>query len=400
MTKQTFGVVGLIMEDALTLEMRDAPKELSFLLSILRNRDQDQAILPQEAADMDWDLFMKLAVHHRVYPLVYLALKGSDTSLIPAYVMQSLQRHYHNNTIKMLHLSREMSRICDVFAEAGIRSLWLKGPLLALHLYGDVAHRTSKDLDILVDAEDVEKAEQVLTQLGYEAEEEIVLGNWKKKSHHRSFEHREHFAQVEIHWRLNPHYSRSFSFEQLWQRRREVRLSSQTYFCLGNEDLLCYLTDHGARHGWFRLRWLADIVRLLPLLDNSRLNQHLERYGGEMYAGQAFILSSLLLSAKVPHDLEAATVGANSYRLAEQALYYIQRIVQLNPVPEKSVARHYNRYLFSLMSGKQRIAYVFNKLLPSSRDALQLPLPKPLYFLYVPLRPFLWFWRRMKQPSV
>jgi len=143
-----------------------------------------------------------------------------------------------------------------------------------------------------------------------------------------------------------------------------------------------------------------DIARLLPLLDSTRMKRHFASNGGELYAGQAFILTSLLLSAKVPHDLEMSTINVRSLRLAEKSLYYIKRIVQLNPVPEKSVAWHYNRYLFSLMSGKQRVLYIFNKLLPSSRDALQLPLPKPLYFLYVPLRPFLWFWRQIKQQSV
>lgn len=390
----------MILKDALELDLSGTPKELTFLLSILRNRDLNKVITPQETSEIDWNLFMKLVMHHRVYPVVYLALKGLDTLLIPTHVIQSLQLSYHDNTIKMLHLSRETGRICKALAGTGIRSLLLKGPLLALHLYGDVAHRTSKDLDILVDAQDVEKVVYVLEQLGYEAEDEIILGNWKKKSHHQSLEHRDHSVQVEIHWRLNPHYSRSFSFDQLWERRNEVILSNQAFCCLGNEDLLCYLTDHGARHGWFRLRWLMDIVHLLPLLNSNRMKQHFQRYGGEMYAGQAFILSSLLLAAKVPHDLEASTVGIKSLRLADKALHYIKRIVQLNPTPEKSVAWHYNRYLFSLMSGKQRVMYVFNKLLPSSRDALMLPLPKPLYFLYVPLRPFLWFWRRMKQPSL
>ena len=42
-------------------------------------------------------------------------------------------------------------------------------------------------------------------------------------------------------------------------------LSHQIYHYLGNEDLLSYLADHGARHGWFR-RWLMDIARSLPII--------------------------------------------------------------------------------------------------------------------------------------
>lgn len=394
------GVDTLIIEDAVKLDLSDISKELSFLLYLLRNNTHEEILIKQYASDIDWDMFMKLALHHRVYPLVYLRLKGVDASLIPFEVMASLQQHYHSNVMKMLHLSREMSQLCEALKDTGVRTLLLKGPILATQLYGDLAHRTSKDLDILVDADDVERVERVLVQLGYELQDERILGNWKKTSHHLSYEHKKHSAQIEVHWRLNPHYNKSFSFDLLWERRNDVMLSHQIYHYLGNEDLLNYLADHGARHGWFRLRWLMDIARLLPMINSNDMKAHFERYGGQQYVGQAFILLSRLFSVDIPHDMTVLTINSKAHRLAQSALYYIKRIVKLNPVPEKSVAWRYNRYLFSLMTGKQKVLYILNKFLPNSRDASVLPLPKSLHFLYYPLRPFLWFWRRMKQPSI
>ena len=49
----------------------------------------------------------------------------------------------------MLHLTREMEMICKSFNENQIKSLVLKGPVLAADLYGDLSLRTSADLDIL-----------------------------------------------------------------------------------------------------------------------------------------------------------------------------------------------------------------------------------------------------------
>lgn len=394
-----YGVYALEWKDAMELDLSDVSKELSFLLYLLRSDTQDEMLIQQYTSNLDWKQFMKLVSHHRIYPLIYLRIKGIRASLIPANVIESLQLQYHRNTMKMLHLSREMNQICEAFTTCGIRTFMLKGPILAIQLYGDIAHRTSKDLDLLVDEDDVERAELFLVQLGYELEEERILGNWKKKSHHMSFKHKVHGVQVEIHWRLNPHYSKAYSFDQLWQRRNEVSLSNHTYHYLGHEDLLCYLTDHGARHGWFRLRWLIDIERLLPKINSEKMPIHFEQYGGQPFAGQAFILLSSLLSTPIPHDLAEVTINKKAHQLARGALYYIKRIVRLNPVPEKSVAWHYHRYLISLMTTKQKIAYILNKLLPSSLDASMVPLPRSLHFLYVPLRPFLWFWRRMKQPS-
>lgn len=395
-----FGVNTLNIQDSVKLDLNDISKELSFLLYLHRNNANDELLMKQYVSDLDWKMFMKLAIHHRVYPLIYLRLKGMDATLIPPEIMASLQQHYHNNVMKMLHLSREMSQICGVLKDNGVRTLLLKGPILATQLYGDLAHRTSKDLDILVDVDDVEKVERVLLQLGYELQDERILENWKKTSHHMSYEHKQHSAQIEVHWRLNPHYDKSFSFDSLWERRNDVMLSHQIYHYLGNEDLLSYLADHGARHGWFRLRWLMDIAMLLPMINSGDMRVHFERYGGQQYVGQAFILLSRLFSVDIPHDLTVLTMNSKAHRLAETALYYIKRIVKLNPVPEKSVAWHYNRYLFSLMTGKQKALYILNKFLPNSRDASVLPLPKSLHFLYLPLRPFLWFWRRLKQPTI
>ncbi|MGV2805242.1 Renal dipeptidase, partial [Clostridium perfringens] len=176
----------LIIEDAVKLDLSDISKELSFLLYLLRNNTHEEILIKQYASGIDWDMFMKLALHHRVYPLVYLRLKGVDASLIPSKVMASLQQHYHSNVMKMLHLRREMSQLCEALKDTGVRTLLLKGPILATQLYGDLAHRTSKDLDILVDADDVERVERVLVQLGYELQDERILGNWKKTSHHLS----------------------------------------------------------------------------------------------------------------------------------------------------------------------------------------------------------------------
>ena len=57
----------------------------------------------------------------------------------------------------MLKLSGEMENISELFMENNIRSLFLKGPVIALDLYGDVSLRTSKDLDILLSINDLDK---------------------------------------------------------------------------------------------------------------------------------------------------------------------------------------------------------------------------------------------------
>ncbi|MDQ6421401.1 nucleotidyltransferase family protein [Paenibacillus sp. LHD-117] len=379
------------------IDLSDISNELSFLLFILREDwEWDEHRMREYASKTKWDSFLQFTLHHRVYPIVYLKLSQIRSSCIPADVMETLRYHYNANILKMMQLTREMNTICGKLESSGIRSLILKGPVLAVQLYGDMAHRTSKDLDILLDIEDVESAEEVMAQLGYEAEEKpTAKSNWKTKTHHLSFRHKEHAVQVEVHWRLNPYSSGTHSFHQLWERKNTVEVMNLSFYCLGNEDLLYYLADHGARHAWFRLRWLVDIDRLIPQLNSDEMLVYFREHGGQSLAGQAFLLSEQLFDSKIPSSMGQLTNNKKTIRLARTSLFFMKRIVKLNPVPEKSVVWPYFRYSLSLMTGRQRARYLLNYLEPNGKDMSQLPLYKPLHFLYFPLRPFLWFWRHI-----
>lgn len=385
------------MMKAEKIDLSDISNELSFMLFILRDvQELDEKRIREYTSNMKWDSFIQLTLHHRVYPIIYLKLNQIRSSLIPADIMEALHYHYNSNIIKMMQLTREMNKICNKLSDNSIRTILLKGPILAIQLYGDMSHRTSKDLDILLDAEDLESAEEVMTQLGYELEDRDSLNhNWKDKLHHLSFRHKEHEVQVEIHWRINPNSSDSHSFNQLWERKNTVQLLNQSFYCLGNEDLLYYLADHGARHAWFRLRWLMDIDRLLPKINSGKMDDYFRQYGGQSFTGQAFILTHNLLDSKIPHSMDQVTNNKKALRLAKTSMFFIKKIVKLNPVPEKSVVWRYFRYTLSLMTGRQRARYLLNHLEPNVKDMSLLPLYKPFHFLYVPLRPFLWFWRNI-----
>jgi hypothetical protein len=385
------------MMKAEKIDLSDIPNELSFMLFILRDvQVLDENRVREYTSNLKWNSFLQLTLHHRVYPIVYLKLNQLNSSLIPAEIMERLRYHYNSNILKMMQLTKEMSNICNKLSDNGINTILLKGPILAIQLYGDFSHRTSKDLDILIDVEDVERSEEIMKQLGYELEDNYLLQrNWKTKHHHLSYRHKEHSVEIEIHWRLNP-YSKGFhSFNELWRRKNTVHLLNQPFNCLGNEDLLYYLADHGARHAWFRLRWLMDIDRILPKIDSRKMNDYFRQFGGQSFTGQALILAFHLLDTKIPHSLHQLMDNKKNLRLAKTSLFFIKRIVKLNPVPEKSVVWQYFRYTLSLLTGRQRARYLLNYLEPNRKDMSLLPLYKPLHFLYFPLRPFLWFWRHI-----
>ena len=56
--------------------MDSISKELRLLLEILK-MNSDESIR-NELMEINWKLFLQLAMHHRVYPLIYSKLKRLD----------------------------------------------------------------------------------------------------------------------------------------------------------------------------------------------------------------------------------------------------------------------------------------------------------------------------------
>ncbi|BCG57444.1 nucleotidyltransferase domain-containing protein [Paenibacillus sp. URB8-2] len=375
-------------------------KELLLLLALLAADKVDEVADRQSEmfADIDWKQFMRLAMHHRVYPFLYPKLSRMREGRIPSELVQWLKQEYCKNTVQMLHLSGEMGRLADKLADAGIPALFLKGPVLAQDLYGDISLRTSRDLDFIVPIGKLAEAEALLVRLGYVEEEEFetILGDWKWRQHHKTFHHPGNNIKAEVHWRLNPAPSREPDFDELWERRGTSNLLGRNIHYLGPEDLFLFLSAHGARHGWSRLRWLLDIKQLLlKQPDPGTLTRLLHRYGYDDVGGQALLLAADLLKAPIDPGLSRLAERPKARRLARLAMFYVGRMVNLhNPPLPPEVERHYRYYQPAILSWGQQLLYALGFLHPYAADAKTLPLPRRLHFLYFALRPFLWTWRK------
>lgn len=387
------------MHKSLSLDLTTIPKELRLILEIMKTENNDNmgSFNNKWFTGIEWDLFIQLTMHHRVYPLIYTKLIKVDKKLIPKYILQTLYQEYKKNTFQMLQLSGEMEQISRLFSENQIRLLFLKGPAIAADIYGDISLRTSKDLDVLIPINNLEKAEKLLLSLGYEKEEiPNVLNEWKWRYHHVTYFHPQKNIQIEIHWRLEPRPSMEPTFNQLWGQKRVSTITSYPVYILGKEDLFLYLISHGARHGWFRLRWLVDIDQMLRKgFDLEKTNIILKNHRKRHLGGQALILTSTLLDTPINDKMKILTEGSRSKKLAQMAIFFIKEKMPLHIITSTN---YYRRYLFSLQSSNlQRILRIMILFYPSSTDVTTLRLPKHLHLCYFPLRPFLWAWRNLNK---
>ncbi|PEJ58437.1 Renal dipeptidase [Bacillus sp. AFS002410] len=391
------------MNKNFTLDLSRISKEFILLLEFLKLDGSNNVLLNnnQVLVDIDWDHFLKLTMHHRMFSVIYSKIKSLSDSIVPAFVKQDLKKQYQKNTFQMLHLSAEMEKVSKLLTENKIRVIFLKGPVLATELYGDISLRTSSDLDILIPINDLVRAEQILIEEGFEKDEYIktVLSDWKWRHHHITYYHPKKRIKLEVHWRLNPGPRKEPDFNDLWKRKRKSSITKYPIYILGREDLFIFLITHGARHGWSRLRWLMDIHQILKQpIDWNKLKVLLNKYQCFHIGGQAIILSSHLLNTPITKEMEQFIKSNVAKVLAQDAIYYFENMINLHtdPVPE-DVSKYHERHLFSLMSFEQKILFFLSFLHPYPEDAEVLPLPNYLHFLYFPLRPFLWVWRKTRK---
>ncbi|MGJ9459028.1 nucleotidyltransferase domain-containing protein [Oceanobacillus sp. CF4.6] len=385
------------------LDITNIPKEGLLILDLLKSdgrREMDPAIYKT----IDWDIFIDLTLHHRVYPVLYPKLKNLGEDVIPSYVIENLNQLFKRNTFQMLQLSAVMEQISRLCSDVDIPVIFLKGPVLAHDLYGEISLRTSSDLDILIPIKHLDKAEALFSEQGYEKDDyiETVLNDWKWRHHHVTYFHPQQNIKIEIHWRLNPGPAPEPNFTQLWGRKRISKLTSFPVYLLGREDLFLFLVSHGARHGWSRLRWLVDIQQLMKQdIDWKWTYQLLKRYRYLRVGGQGIILATQLLNTTFKREMRPITSTKCTNKLAQQAVFYLERKVNLHtdPIPE-DISRYHKRHLFSLMSSQQKLVFILSFLYPYPEDQQTLPLPKAFHLLYFPLRPFLWAWRKTRKHAL
>lgn len=378
------------------LDLRNIPKELLHIINIINDKGiGDKKLLE----DIDWECFTDLILHHRLYPYIYPVLSNIGGDIIPRVVLDKLKKYHTFNTFNMMYLSGEMEKLAKIFKSNDIRAIFLKGPFLGSFIYGDINLRTSSDIDVLIPLKDLEKVEAFLVKLGFQKDDYIktILNDWKWRHHHITYSDPTNKVKIELHWRLNPGPSIEATFEELWERRQTCDLSRNYAYQLSIEDMFIFLVTHGARHGWSRLRWLLDIHYLASKQINWRDTKHLlEKYNNSHICGQALILSSNIFRTKLTQEQKKLLYKSNnSMKLAQGAVFYIERMVNLHndPLPEE-IAIYHKKHLFSLMSPKQKFMTVLSYLHPYPLDAELFPLPKHLHILYFPLRPLLWFLRK------
>ena len=163
------------------------------------------------------------------------------------------------------------------------------------------------------------------------------------------------------------------------------------------EDNFLYLCDHGAQHYWHRLFWLSDLAEIIRqdwVTDWDLLLTISTTLGVSRPLTQGVILAHLLFETPLPDQIRA-------YAAHDQGMPYLIKAALrriLTTMQDDIIETLYTHtiYLPKLYPDFNYKIECMKRLLFYSMDWGTFPLPDVIFPYFLILRPFMWFYRRLR----
>jgi hypothetical protein len=258
----------------------------------------DRPKLGELGSRVDWPSFLRVVRFHRVQALVWHCL-GSAGCDVPAETADALTEDAASIAADNLRCIVEARALRAEFDDAGIDLLFVKGLTLGAIAYPNPLLKMGWDVDLLIDAAQLDGAVAALRKRGYRLaipRRAAALARWHRRRK-ESVWAREDGVYVELHTRLADNAALIPSIT-VHSSRCEVEVAPGISLAtLAPDELFAYLCVHGASSAWFRLKWITDLAALLHGAGEheiERLYRRSQELGAGRAPGQALLLADRL----------------------------------------------------------------------------------------------------------
>lgn len=336
-------------------------------------------------ASIKEEVFLALLIRHRVFPLAYFNLKNE--SLISEELKHRLKQLAESNQLHALQSLHMQFRLHKERDQQQYKGFFLKGVSLSEQYYGDAGLRHVMDIDCWVEEKALEPIADWLFKEGYVSVPDIRSLNARQFAFVQRTDHDLQFLTekpglpkiIELHWKL---------------RGPLGGFNLQPDAPMNEVDHFLYLCTHGTEHGWFRMKWLFDLPQIIDTVsfDWEAVRERAIALDCLDHLEIAMLVLQEFLNESIPNAI-FSRLQPHQY---ENHLRYIRKVISAESTFNDNYGNRmaYFKYMLLLSRRKFNWALVL-KYLTSPQDWKLLPLPKQLFFLYFPLRPFLVLWRRI-----
>ncbi len=351
---------------------------------------------------IDWSRFARLVDQHGIQCLAYENLRRHGGEGGPDHLLASLKEQKVRIAVASLRQAAETLDLARKFSGQGGELLPLKGAQLSSQLYGEPGMRNSCDIDVLVRRDQVDRACELLEAEGYRCS---LLGGaltprqrdyLKTHFHHLEYSHPERGLFLELHWRFGSLWTPE-QMDEVWRRAVTIDWMGHRTGTPDNDSLLLFLCDHGARHGFYSLKWVGDIARMVACRDEESWQGLLER------AEELDLLRTLAHAGLLVHWLCGVDLPAG---LRMRIVNDRAAVAITEAVCRQYLSCDAGGISSGKPAGSMKLAWLKLRLRPSIPlwrslkpkmvavfDFMDFPLPDRLFWLYYPLRPVTIIWR-------
>ena len=302
----------------------------------------------QEREGLDWAYLKRMALNHRVFPLLYNGIRRVAESAVPPAVLAEWQADVQVNAVSQEKCQAAMLEALAVLECEGIIAVPFKGVTFALFVYGDLALRRTGDIDLLVRPSDFIKARDLLIRNGYS---QYYFGHAEVSTVQGTLMHSEKPLSIDLHYALTPYYQHtnmdqaqhgsrlanrrrnridrdsthwffSLDCETLWRRLGSLTIANRPVPIFSLEDLLLVATINGIKENWrmlVRVSDIADLVRTHPEMNWDLVFGQVSAMGFERKFELGMLLAHDLCGMPLPNEISRRiAVSATVRSLAHQ----------------------------------------------------------------------------------
>lgn len=211
------------------------------MLKILEATIHNRKYEISEIDNIDFNEMLRLSQEHNVVAITYYGLRGTKSSqMLSNDVLNQFKKQTFSHSSHQMSHMKNVTSILAKFEENNIKAVVLKG-LVVRNFYPRPEFRTMSDADIVVKEENLDKAIELITNLGYVEKVRTNVDICYIKGN----------SIIELHWKLiNPgRINGGENFEnEIWDDLIEVNVGDSKALSLNYEDLAVHLCVHLIKH--------------------------------------------------------------------------------------------------------------------------------------------------------
>jgi len=277
-------------------------------------RNKEFQIDKYKTKPINWGDIYEEAAAHQVHTLIYPVIKKIDHEIGPDSKLMALWNiSVMSCGIQMICDEVWIGEVIEALNTLGIKAIILKG--MAINKYYPYPElRTMGDADILVCENDIDRATEILKEMGY-------ISNKDQNTKHVEF-FKPNSLSIELH-RLLVDYSFMQNADELqrdvWKKPIEINIGVAKALTLSLEMQVLHLCIHMAAHityGGFGLRQLCDLVIVVEA-KGEQINWNIIaeksiKYGVEQFVFAIFEVCNSLFQMEIPSAIANIKQGSRS----------------------------------------------------------------------------------------